>query len=309
MRYIYILSLVLLGVGCFKEKTKAKTLAATVVTEIKIKDSVELINVGKMQLFSDEPNVKDCFLAINEAYLPIPAAYRIQMLEDYDIRDVLQQSQQLAGDKQATTYNYEIDNLDSLNDYMMFSVFNDDREINYFLRYFRDSTENEAHAIGLSRIEKRNNNKEGKYVFLAQIEDTLTVIDSLFPIVTMRDFMDEKHFATLNLSESEINQPNILVWLPSRRQKAASTIGVELCLDMMKRQTEVKNLCRRTKFDVKWGAGVFEKDGLKPIIPKIRKQLATSRKGRHYKGGKSRTKIHRNGKSQSISAKKVIKRR
>jgi hypothetical protein len=309
MRYIYILSLLVLGVGCFKEKTKAKTLEATVVTEIKIKDSVELINVGKMQLFSDEPNVKDCFLAINEAFLPIPAAYRIQMLEDYDIRDVLQQSQQLAGDKQAITYNYEIDNLDSLKDYMMFSVFNDYREINYFLRYFRDSTENEAHAIGLSRIEKWNNRKEGKYVFLAQIADTLAVIDSLFPNVTMRDFMDEKHFASLNLSESEINQPNILVWLPSRRQKSASTVGVELCLDMVKKATEVKSLCRRTQFDVKWGAGVFAKDGLKPIIPKIRKQLAKNWKGRHYKGGKSSTNMNRTRKSKSIAAKKVIKKR
>lgn len=307
MPKIYILLCLLFCIACVK-KEKKKSIAANIVTQIIIKDSADLINIGKMQFFSDAPNVKDCFLAINEQFLPIPAAYRLQMLEDYDIRDVLQHPQKLHGDEDSKTYNYEIDNLDSLNDYMMFSIFNDEREMNYFLRYFRDTSENEANAIGLACIDKYKGIKKGSHVFLAQTADTLELIDSLFPKVTMRDFMDETQMNRLHLSEDNIQNPNVLVWVPSKRKKDNTIIGVELCFDAFgDKKTEVKSACRRTKLDVKWEEGEFDKDGLKPIVRTLRKKLSARHKGRKAVT-KARQKNIQSRKNRPTAAPKNKKR-
>lgn len=256
-------------VGCKREKHNSQEHDIAVVTEIFIRDSSLLKQSGQMSFPSEKPSIKDCFLALKESLLPIPVAYRIQMLNNYEIRDVLQKSQRLQGDSQARVYHYEIDDLDSTKDYMMFSVFNDEREQNYFLRYFRDTTGFDSHAVGLSLLETHKGKRRGSAKFVIQEDAKLFELDTLFPKISLRDFMDEAQIEKLKLTANQIEQPELLIWLPGVRKNDRSRIGVDLNVEAFgDRKTEVKNACRRTNLSVHWIGRFFVKEGMPAPVAK-----------------------------------------
>lgn len=253
--------------GCNRPKPNAQDHDIAVVTEIVIGDSSLLKRSGQMRFPSGKPTIKDCFLALKESLLPIPVAYRIQMLNNYEIRDVLQKSQQLPGDSQTRVYHYEIDDLDSTRDYMMFSVFNGEREQNYFLRYFRDTTGFDSHAVGLSLLETQKGKRRGSAKFVIQEDAKLFELDTLFPKISLRDFMDDAQIEKLKLSPEQTEQPEVLIWLPGKRNR--SRIGVDLNVEAFgDRKTEVKNACRRTNLSVHWIGRYFVKEGLPAPVAK-----------------------------------------
>lgn len=288
MKYHIIILILLTGLlSACGEKGATEENQEIVVTEIKVKDSPLSERAGKNIMVSDNPNIKDCFLSLDENYLNLPLPYRFQMIENYEIRDILRHKQKMEGDNDSLMYDFEIDNLDSLRDYMMFSVFNDNREINYFLRYFRDTTESPSHVIGLSRIEKNGKIRMGGHLFLAQTDSLIAKEDSLFPVITLRDFIEERLIQRLNLSPEEIENPPILVWMPNKGEK----IGIDLNLDGFgDKKSAVKSSCRRTHLDITWlpGEGSFEKENQAPVVRKFKKPNKRKGRAKAVKKGKTR---------------------
>lgn len=269
--HLKIILILLTGIlNACGEKQKANENQEIVVTEIKVKDSPLSERAGKNIMISDNPDIKDCFLSLSESALNLPVSYRLQMLQNYEIRDILRHKQKMDGDNDSLIYDFEIDHLDSIRDYMMFSVFNDDREINYFLRYFRDTTDSPSHVIGLSKIEKKGKIRNGGHLFLAQTDSLIAKEDSLFPVITLRDFIEERLIQKLSLTPEEIENPPLLVWMPNKGEK----IGIDLNLDGFgDKKTAVKSSCRRTHIDVTWlsGEGSFEKENQAPVVRKYKK--------------------------------------
>ncbi len=273
--FTYITFLFLFIFACSSKKEKEKPAFDTASKPIdSISDSGA--GVADMRFTTASPTVKDCFLAMSEQYLSIPSKFRRTMLNNYAHRDVIVQFQQLKEDTKPEKYEYETDHIDEKKGYMMFSVFNDKREANYFLRYFVDSTGNGQHVVGLSKIVSENELKKGTFVFLAQNKKTLLYSDSLFPHITLRNFVEEKRIAALNLTNEEIAQPPLLVWMPQRN----NTIGIDLNLTAFGTKKEtVKAACKRTHLDIFFENGAFRLPEIKQ--PVFVKKKVIRKKRRH----------------------------
>lgn len=270
-KYLIYVSLLFLF-ACSTKKEKEKTLFDTASKPI---DSIADAGIGvaDMRFSTNSPTVKDCFLAISEQYLSIPAKFRRTMVNNYAHRDVIVQQQQLKGDEKPEKYEYETDHIDEKRGYMMFSVFNDNKEANYFLRYFVDSSENGHHAIGLSRIISQKDQKRGSFVFLLQDKKTILYSDSLFPQITLRNFVTEKKIASLGLTAEQIEHPPLLVWMPQKNNK----IGIDLNLAAFEEKKEmVKAACQRSHLDVLFEKGAF-------YFPEVKKPILIKKKTRKYR--------------------------
>ena len=284
MKYRSILFLLLVSFSIFTFSSCKKAggnCDGIVVTTVKFKDSPLIDQIGRNIMRSENPTIKDVFLALSEEYLPIPKSFRLQMLENYEIRDILRQKHKTQADSDSLLYDFEIDNLDSLRDYIMFSVFNKEKEVNYFLRYFRDTSDAPSSVIGLSKIETQNKKRSGSYLFLAQTDSLLSMEESLFPPITLTDFIEERYLQKLNLDAEAINHPPLLIWMPNRGEK----VGIDLNLDAFgDPKSAVKSSCRRTHLDINWnrGEGNFDKENAAPIIRKNKKPGRT--KARPAKG-------------------------
>lgn len=275
--YIHISVILLFIFAC---STKTEKQKSTFDTASKPLDSITDSGTGvATMLFGNaKPTVKDCFLAMSEQYLSIPAKFRRTMLNNYKHRDVIVQMQQLKDDTKPEKYEYETDHIDEKRGYMMFSVFNDNKEANYFLRYFVDSTENGHHAIGLSKIVSENDQKKGSFVFLLQDKKSLIYSDSLFPKITLRNFIDEKRIAALALTKEQIEQPPLLVWMPQKN----NIIGIDLQFSAFAEKKEsVKAACKRTHIDVIFENGVFR-------LPEVKKTIFPQKKTAKKQGRRRR---------------------
>ncbi len=259
----------LLGISACKKEDSGSENQEIVVTKIKVKGENASQRLGKNILPIEGSGVKDCFIGLSENYLPIPSLYRLQMLDNYEIRDIFRQKLKMEGETDSSTYDFEIDNLDSLRGYMMFSVFKENKEMNYFLRYFSDTTENPSSVVGISQIIKRDGLKSGKCFFLSVVDSLIVPEDSLFPNISLRDFIEEKNLERLNLAPELINSPPLLVWMPYKGDK----VGIDLNIDALgEKKSLVKAACRRTHLEVTWlrGEGVFAKENMKPYVRKFK---------------------------------------
>jgi hypothetical protein len=265
---IFIVSLLYLSNCHFGKKNSTEDTSA--IDSIYV-DKDEIAHTGKMNFFTDAPNVKTCFLALDTVALPIPPAFRLQMLKDYPIRSTFHQLQSWGNEKNMQKFEYEIDNYDSLHEYLMFSIFNKEREINFFLRYFKDSTENENHAVGISRIEilRNTRRKSCKYSFFEQDDSVLVAGDSIFPPITLRDFIADNLLVRHSfLEEKDIASPPLLVWMP----QMGNQIGVDLNTEgFEKNSAAIKQSCRRTHLHVDWEEGIFEKEDIPVVIRQAKK--------------------------------------
>lgn len=274
-------------VSCSTKNNDSSTNCTTSSKPVnEINDSGE--GVANMQLAETPPSIKDCFLAISEEYLEIPAKFRRTMVNNYKKRDVLVQEQQFKIDTKPVKYEYETDYLNEYFGYMMFSVFNEDREVNYFLRYFADSSQDGRSYVGLSKIMTEDKQKQGSFVFLVQDDKKLSFADSLFPNITLRNFADENRIADLELSPEQISHPPLLVWMPQKNNK----IGVDLNVNAFgEKKTAVKNACRLTHLDVFFDEGKF--------------RLTEARKAVEKKPGVEKKAT----KKKAVAKKKVTKKR
>lgn len=271
--YILIISLI----ACTSKTEKQKS---TFDTASKPIDSIADSGAGvaNMLFATAKPTVKDCFLAMSEQYLSIPAKFRRTMLNNYKHRDVIVQMQQLKDDTKPEKYEYETDHIDEKRGYMMFSVFNDNKEANYFLRYFVDSTQRGHNMVGLSKIVTENDQKKGSFVFLLQDKKSLIYTDSIFPKITLRNFIDEKRLAALTLTNEQIEQPPLLLWMPQKN----NTIGIDLQFAAFADKKEsVKAACKRTHIDVVFENGVFR-------FPEVKKTIFPQKKTTKKQGRKRR---------------------
>lgn len=226
----------------------------------------------------EEAGIISAFKQIETAILPIPLALRPRLLHNYDGRLLLTIPVFDVASHDSIRYDCEIDYLDEKKGFMMFSLLHEKQEINFYLRFFFDSTENHQHVIALTRLNKSATPISSAYKIYTTGDTTQQ--DSVSTLsFTMSDFMDEKFFEKLALSPEQIMHPEVILWLPQK----GNVLNAQLNLDAFgDKKSAVKSALKREKINVRWEAGAFVKEGMRmPVFrPKKGKKLAKKGKSK-----------------------------